>query len=352
MGLLQSVLTRAGFEVSSATSGAEAVTGFNRVRPDLVLLDVHLPDQNGLEICRILRDGPGAAQTPILFISSNDEVSWKVKGFQAGGVDYIPKPIAAEEVVARVTTHLRLKQAYEKLAELQAERIQRLAGAQQTIMPSPLDLPEAGFQVCLHQVGQAGGDFYDVLPVGNRLVDYIVADASGHDLAASFWTAALKTLLGEYATAANPPDTILRSINSALHRILPSGVFFTLAYLRLNRQTGRAVIANAGHPPGILVPGGQGPPSILRSEGDVVGPFPDATFASQELKLKPKDRVLLFSDGLIESTGLGEQGLSRVIDACERHRQAPLNQLVTQLVQEVTQGTPVQDDVLLMGIEL
>ena len=157
-------------------------------------------------------------------------------------MDYIPKPLAGEEVIARVSTHLRLKQAYESLAELQAERIRRLASAQVTMMPQPSSLPEARFSVSLQQVSQAGGDFYDVIPVGGRVVDYLVADASGHDLAASFWTASLKTLLNEYATPINPPRDVLCSINSAMCRILPSGVYFTVLCARLNRQTNRLTL--------------------------------------------------------------------------------------------------------------
>lgn len=125
-----------------------------------------------------------------------------MQGFEAGGVDYITKPLEGKEILARVGTHLRLKQANERLLELQADRIRQLVQAQGTIMPSPQELPEARFEIALRQVMEAGGDFYDVIPVGEGVVDYVVADASGHDLAASFWTAALKTLLNEYATAA------------------------------------------------------------------------------------------------------------------------------------------------------
>ena len=108
------------------------------------------------------------------------------------GTDYITKPIVGAEEIARVRTHLRLRQAYEMLAELQAERVQQLASAQRNLMPRPKDFPEARFQVSLRQALAAGGDFYDVIPAGQDSVDYLVADASGHDLAASLWTASLK----------------------------------------------------------------------------------------------------------------------------------------------------------------
>ena len=88
-------------------------------------------------------------------------------------------------MIARVRTHLRLRHAHQRLAELQAERLHQLADAQQNLMPRAEDLPEARFEVSIRPVLAAGGDFYDVFPAGEGIMDYLVADASGHNLAAS-----------------------------------------------------------------------------------------------------------------------------------------------------------------------
>ena len=97
--------------------------------PDLILLDVSLPDTSGIELCRRLQTQSGLSQIPVIFISGHEELAIKVAGFDAGGVDYIAKPLAVREVIARVRTHIRLKRGYESLAELQAERIRKLAAA-------------------------------------------------------------------------------------------------------------------------------------------------------------------------------------------------------------------------------
>ena len=196
------------------------------------------------DLCRTIQSTPRTAQTPVLFLSSYDDISTKLSAFDAGGVDYIPKPVEGAELIARVSTHMRLREAYRLLAELQADQIMRLANAQDSIMPHPQQFPEARFQIALHQIQKAGGDFYDVLPVGFGVVDYIVADASGHDLSSSFWTAALKTLIVAYASAASSPRQVLQAINGALCRVLPSGVFLTLVYARLNRQSKRLFLVN------------------------------------------------------------------------------------------------------------
>ncbi len=348
---IEGLLKRAGFRTASAGDVSGAVQGIRTLRPDLILLDVNLPDGSGFDVSCTLNAESTAFTTPILFISANDDIATKVQGFEIGGVDYITKPIVGAEVIARVRTHLRLKRAYERLAELQVERVQLLASAQQSLMPRPEDLPEASFQVSIRQVLAAGGDFYDVFSSGQGIVDYLIADASGHDLAASLWTASLKALANEYAGPLHLAPEIVRAINSSLCRILPSGAFFTLIYARLNHRTGQLSLVNAGHPPAIVVANNGDKPLILRQEGDVVGAFPDAVFGVTEMTLQRGDRIFFYTDGLIETGGSFEEGLVRLANACYARRCAPLGDVVPAVVDELMAGLSPADDTLFMGVE-
>ncbi len=344
-------LRRAGFRAAGAGNVAAALRGIREQHPDLILLDINLPDGSGFEICRALHAEATALTAPILFISASDDTTTKVRGFEAGGVDYITKPIVGAEVIARVRTHLRLKHAYERLSELQADRLQQLASAQQNLMPRPVDVPRARFHAAVRQVLSAGGDFYDVIPAGEDVMDYLVADASGHDLAASLWTASLKALAADYASPVNLPMEVVRAINGSLCRFLPAGAFFTLIYARLNHRTGRLSLVSAGHPPAIVVPAGGARPSILRQQGDVVGAFADAVFGLAELTLAPGDRLFLYTDGLIEAGSSREEGLRRLAAACCARRSLPLGDLVPAVVEDSMAGLAPADDLLLMGVE-
>ncbi len=115
--LLSLMLVRQGYQVQQATSGLEALEKVNQQQPDIILLDIRMPDLNGYEVCTRLKDNPDTKDIPVIFISSIEEPSEKVEAFSVGGVDYISKPFQLIEVLARIETHLRLCSLQKKLQE-------------------------------------------------------------------------------------------------------------------------------------------------------------------------------------------------------------------------------------------
>jgi putative two-component system response regulator len=114
--LLTRVLGRRGFTVRTAANGAEALRAAAADPPDLVLLDVDMPGENGFAVCRRLKEDQRFADIPVLFLSGLDDVDDKVRGFAAGGLDYVTKPFQAAEIVARVETHLKVRALQRELA--------------------------------------------------------------------------------------------------------------------------------------------------------------------------------------------------------------------------------------------
>ena len=106
--LLSVSLRFAGFEVANAASGREAVATAEQFRPDLVLLDVMLPDMDGFAVVHRLRGGHGPhGQVPVLFLTARDSTEDKITGLTVGGDDYVTKPFSLEEVIARIRAVLR-----------------------------------------------------------------------------------------------------------------------------------------------------------------------------------------------------------------------------------------------------
>ncbi|MCA1754536.1 MAG: response regulator, partial [Spirochaeta sp.] len=135
--LLDLLLTSSQYTVSTYTRGAAALDAARKNPPDIVLLDVNMPEMNGYEVCSHLKSTKELREIPVLFISANAESEEKVKAFEAGGVDYITKPFNAAEVKARVGTHLKLARLQatlqhqnQNLEKMVAEKVEEVYSAQ------------------------------------------------------------------------------------------------------------------------------------------------------------------------------------------------------------------------------
>ena len=113
--LLAGMLRDRGYRVRPVPSGKAALRAASSEAPDLILLDINMPEMNGYEVCRRLKEDENLRAIPVIFISALSETMDKVKAFGCGGVDYVTKPFQFEEVDARVETHLELKAAREAL---------------------------------------------------------------------------------------------------------------------------------------------------------------------------------------------------------------------------------------------
>jgi signal transduction histidine kinase len=129
--LLSTMLTHRGYAPRCVINGQMALRACNSNPPDLILLDIMMPEMNGYEVCQHLKSEPKTREIPVIFISAKDEVFDKVNAFAVGAVDYISKPFQFEEVLARIESHLTLRNLQKQLKEqnvlLQEEITSRLA---------------------------------------------------------------------------------------------------------------------------------------------------------------------------------------------------------------------------------
>lgn len=107
--LLSTMLVERGYSVRKALSGQMALTAAQIAPPDLILLDINMPEMNGYEVCKRLKESDRTHSIPVIFLSALDDVFDKVKAFQVGGVDFITKPYYFEEVLVRVQTQLIIR---------------------------------------------------------------------------------------------------------------------------------------------------------------------------------------------------------------------------------------------------
>jgi PleD family two-component response regulator len=137
--LLRSVLEPEGYRILGATSGAAALNILNRTTPDMVLLDVSMPDLDGFEVCRRIKKMEIGANLPVIFITARHESESVIQAFNAGGCDYLTKPFNREEIIVRVRSHLENS----RLQRLLAEKNQSLAHLNEELQTRQRQLEEA-----------------------------------------------------------------------------------------------------------------------------------------------------------------------------------------------------------------
>ena len=212
--ILLQVLETANHSVLVATKGENALKIAGQAQPDLILLDVMMPEMDGYEVCRRLKQSALTQSIPVIFITALDQSQGVVAGFDAGGVDYIPKPFRREEVLARVQAHLSLHRLTRELAEKNAaledknrelkethaqleqaqrrliaeleEELQTAHDLQMGLMPREAPrVPGFEFAGRCFTANHVGGDLfkYYSLPQGRMLG--VLADVTGHAMEAA-----------------------------------------------------------------------------------------------------------------------------------------------------------------------
>lgn len=301
--VLVRTLHGSGHRILAARDGRAALDIARRARPDLMLLDVMMPELDGFEVCRVVKAQPETADTLVIFLSALGEVSDKVSGLELGAIDYITKPIQAEEVLARVANHLT-RQHLERELRRSRDRLEReLVSAgdmQRFILPAALPShPSAGFAAFYQPSRNAGGDYFDVLDLGDGRFGIIVADVSGHGAPAAIVMAMIRAVVHTYPGVADDPPALLHYLNRHFRYLWDTAMFATGIYAVLDANRRVLRLSCAGHPAPLLIRGNSVAPvpvesaiALLWNElGDV---------ACVEHAVQSGDRIVFFTDGITD----------------------------------------------------
>ena len=177
--LMSSVLREAGYAVRVAPGGPQALESVNARLPDLILLDIRMPDMDGFEVCERLKAEPQSRDVPVIFLSALQDSADKLRGFAVGAVDYITKPFVAEEVLVRVQTHLALRglqRALEQRVEERTRALRTLSAGNQAVVHADT------VEEMLKRMGQAitdvGGYAGAVVELDDGTVERMGSEAS------------------------------------------------------------------------------------------------------------------------------------------------------------------------------
>jgi phosphoserine phosphatase RsbU/P len=360
--IVNSIL-REDYKVRIATSGAKALELVKaKPVPDLVLLDVMMPEMDGYEVCGILKATPEYKDIPVIFLTGKTEAGDETKGFEVGAVDYIHKPFLPAIVKARVHTHLVLREAREQLAQQLLSINRELETARQiqlSILPSEtpkikgLDIAARFFPM-----SSVAGDFYDFIIVDEQHVGILIADVTGHGLPAALIASMLQVSLAAQSAHASEPGRVLAGLNRALCGKFTRH-FVTAAYLFVDMEKNSMSYGAAGHPPLLLWRESTGSASEICENGMLLGNLPDEIYSAVQVAVEPGDRAVLYTDGILESTDPSEEmfGGDRFRQLLEFDHDLGAGQLADSLLDGLSKwlgrprGEGQQDDITLLAIE-
>lgn len=305
--LLSQMLAEHGHNVRAVTSGGRALASAQLSRPDLILLDIKMPEMDGYEVCERLKADGQTRDVPVIFISALDELQDKVRAFAVGGVDYITKPFQVEEVLARVETHLALRRLQEQLENANKKMARELALAgqvQASFLPSKLPhIPGWQLTVDLEPVTQTSGDFYDVMPLQNGKLGILIADVVDKGVGAALYMALSWTLIRTYAAEyPTQPELVLSAVNRRILMDTSAEQFVSVFYGIIDPSTGAMTYCNAGHyPPYLLRAHNGGAVESLTGTGMVLGVEKDVKWQQASAQLAPGDVLVLYTDGITDA---------------------------------------------------
>ncbi len=379
--VLTGMLKERGYKVRPVPSGKLALLAAHKNPPDLILLDINMPEMNGYEVCERLKADITLQKIPVIFISALTEQLDKVKAFATGGVDYITKPFQMEELHARVETHLKLRRLQIELEEANStlanvnrrmlRDLQSAARIQETLLPRHIPpIPGLDFAWIYRPCDELAGDGLNVIPFDNGKIGLYVLDVSGHGVASALLSVTISRML---SPPLDPSSILIRTVKlgnpqiiippaevaANLNRLFPfdskTEQLTTMVYGIFDIPNGLFRYVSAGHPGPVHLPIGA-EPVILESDGYPIG-LTDEVYEERSVQLGVGDRLYIYSDGVPEAMDAGgmQFGNDRLLEAIRIGRSQSLQDSVATLIHELAlwygEEKP-QDDVSVLAVEL
>ena len=363
-------LLRPEYKIMAAISGEQALKAANSdAPPDLILLDVVMPEMNGYEVCMQLKSNPRTKDIPVIFVTGMGQEEDETKGLEVGAVDYLTKPISPPIVLARVKTQLalrksmlELKSAY-ALIESQKERMQDELNIGRTIQMSMLrqDFPayperkEFSLAATIMPAREVGGDFYDFFFFDKDRLCLCVGDVSGKGVPAALFMAVSKTLIRSRALSDASPASVMTFTNDSLCEGNDSCMFVTMFFATLNLKTGELIYCNAGH----------NPPNIKKANGEVIrltdrhglvaGAIDGMAYGESTSLLQPGDLLVLFTDGVTEAMNpngelYSEDRLESLLASKDFPSSQELNEIIIKEVKDFEEDAGQADDITILSL--
>ncbi|MGD8993732.1 MAG: SpoIIE family protein phosphatase [Syntrophobacterales bacterium] len=305
LDILRARLTAHNYEIITAPDGEAGLTMARERQPDLILLDIMMPKMDGIEVCRRIKGDPSLPFMPIIMVTAKADSKDVVAGLEAGGDEYLTKPVDHAALVARVKSMLRIKALHDTVLEQSAQlkvQLETATKIQSLFWPRIPELKAGGHIWAISvPATYVGGDLYDVIPLADDSLLVYVADVSDKGVPAALIMAALSTKIRSEAQVQSEVGKLLESVNNSMYSLTSEeGFFATIALARYWPADGKMQLALGGHlPPLLIVDGDIG--TLPQVQGMSLGITPDVHYETKEISLSPGESILFFTDGVVEA---------------------------------------------------
>ncbi|MBF0423360.1 MAG: fused response regulator/phosphatase [Magnetococcales bacterium] len=307
------------YDISFATSGAEALALLSNQEVDIILLDIVMPEMTGYSVIQKLKLDPQWQDIPIIFLTAKNAPEDEVRGLQLGAADYITKPFSPAVVRARVNTQLALQRMNRQLIEITNELLNERRFIESVVqtMLGPVKIDSACMRYWMKSVEKTSGDLLLVTEGSNKIQYYFLGDITGHGLSSAVVGPIISYIFYSMSDRGSSLLEIINELNHYLVTKLPPNVFLAGCFIGVDVQNQQLDVWNCAMPD-VLVFRGQQLWERMASHYQPLGILDTPYGAPQSTALIHGDRIFFLSDGLVEvfnprGQQLGMSGLIEIM---------------------------------------
>ncbi len=363
---MKEFLIRDGYKnIFTASDGIEAVKVAVNQQPDIILMDIIMPEMDGFEACKRLKMAEATSDIPVLFLSGLTDSGNRAQGYTLGAVDYINKPIDRDEFLARTFVHLQnglQRRTMRSYSEYIRNELQKARLFQKSLLPDDhqikdmIDTHKTHIDMAMISCDELAGDYISAYEIDDEHLAIIMADFTGHGLSAALHTIWLDAILKELRSSAYDPMKLISDLNDNLYNVLAVEQFATCFYGVLNTKSGELKYISAGAPEVLHFDSKGELQKPLQAAGLPLGIIlsKDLGLKAHKVTLYANDTLMLYSDALIETPHRGKNMWDKayITSLSERilSEEKPLLHGIRKAFYR-SADLPLKDDLSLMTLE-
>ncbi len=354
--LLAHYLDHLGQTVVTAENGTVAVEKFRQERPDLVIMDVLMPEMDGYEATRQIKKLSGDRWVPIIFTSALSSVDEQVKGLDSGGDDYLTKPIDFTILASKIRAMQRIANLQRTLQDYKSAMQNEMELARY-VMGKLIRSEQMNKEAIQHWMIPAGDFSGDILAVNRTpsgILHVLLADVTGHGLSAALNAIPVVDVFYSLTDNGASLPELCRELNRKLKYLMPVEYFVAAAVVAIDAATHTVSVWNGGAPPVICLDGGGTTLKEFGSTHLALGILSDAQFddSTESFSCEHLNQLFLFSDGLVEAenTAGAAFGMDRLSQILMESPPLERFHFLQQAVTGFLDGQAAHDDISVIAL--